>query len=261
MVPIGLFDTLDACEGPTNKLQLDCRWADPSAGDSLGLLPPADENLALRAVRMLRDQAGVDAGISMTLIKRIPSAAGLGGGSSNAAAALLAANEIWDLGLSRSELAKLGAQLGSDVPFFFGNNAAVCRGRGERIEPQAGLSPLHFVVVRPPAGLSTADVYRNCEVPAKPRSGTELLAALRAGDMRQLPNQIFNRLQAAAKTLSPWVDRLRTEMAGQDCLADQLSGSGTSYFGICRHARHARRVARRLQSRGVGRVYAASTCN
>ncbi len=262
MVPIGLYDTLIACDEPSGAIQLDCRWADRvSTGDSLGELPPAEDNLACRAAQLLRQRAGVDRGISLTLTKRIPSEAGLGGGSSDAAAALLAANEIWNLGYGRPQLAELASELGSDVPFFLGVGAAVCRGRGERIEPQSRLAPLHVVVVRPPVGLSTAEVYRNCQVALQPHRVEPLIAALRSGDTRNLRALTFNRLQTAAASLCPWVECLQRELASQDCLAHQMSGSGTSYFGICRHARHARRVAGRLQSRGLGRIYAASTCN
>ena len=98
----------------------------------------------------------------MRLVKRIPSAAGLGGGSSDAAAALTLANDAWGLGWSPAQLSRLGSELGSDVPSFFAGGPAVCRGRGEQVEPVAGLGMLHFVVVRPPAGLATADGYRAC---------------------------------------------------------------------------------------------------
>jgi 4-diphosphocytidyl-2-C-methyl-D-erythritol kinase len=262
MVPISLYDTLAARDDPAGNLQLDCWW--DVAGDdgtSLGELPSSENNLAYRAVRLLRERAGIDRGISLRLSKTIPSAAGLGGGSSDAAAALLAANEVWHLNWSRGQLAELAAELGSDIPFFILGGAAICRGRGERIEPLAGATPLHFVVVRPPVGLSTAAVYKHCQVAAQPRGVAPLVAALRAGDVRNLDQLIHNRLQDAAEALCPWIATLERELAGQDCLADQMSGSGTSYFGICRHARHARRVARRLQSRGIGRVYTASTCN
>lgn len=262
MVPIGVYDTLEAREDPGGALHLDCHWAPGiSAGPGSGDLPPMEANLAYRAVRLLRERAAVETGIRLRLTKRIPSESGLGGGSSDAAAALLAANAVWNLGYDGAQLAELAAQLGSDVPFFLGTGAAVCRGRGEKIESQAGLAPLHVVVVRPPVGLATAAVYGKCEVPAAPRRVEPLLAALRSGDARNLNRLIHNRLQPAAESLCPWVERVKREMAGQDCLADQMSGSGTSYFGICRHARHARRVAGRLQSRGVGRVYVASTCN
>jgi len=256
MVPIGLYDTLYAWADPSGQMRLDCRWAGrDSTRDSLGHLPAEHENLAMRAVQLLRDRAAVDVGIGMRLVKRIPSEAGLGGGSSDAAAALLAANRVWRLGWTRPALAELAAELGSDVPFFVGRGAAIGRGRGERLETIANLLPLHFVVIRPPQGLPTAKVYANCRVPRQARSSAGLVAALRAGDTRNLRSLVYNRLEEAAESLSPWVGRVRRELAGQDCLAAQMTGSGTAYFGICRHARHARRVAGRLQARGLGRVY------
>ena len=122
-------------------------------------MPEGPDNLVVRAVELVRRRAGVRRGAKLLLVKRIPAAAGLGGGSSDAAAALVAANEGWRLGRSRDELADWAAELGSDVPFFLAGGPAICRGRGERVEPVAGLGALDFVVVRPPEGLSTAAVY------------------------------------------------------------------------------------------------------
>ena len=263
-------DLLPKLESPIAEIDsgfpqvlVDCRWATRFGGPDypLGPLPPAAENLATRAVELLRRRSGIERGIAIELFKHIPSAAGMGGGSSDAAAALLAANAVWNLGWTRAALGQLGAELGSDVPFFLGSGAAVCRGRGERIEEVAGLGPIHFVVVRPPEGLSTAKVYAACRVADKPRSVAPLIEVLRGGDTRRLGGLVHNRLEAAAGTLSPWIGRLQHELAAEDCLAAQMSGSGSAYFGICRHARHARRVARRLQARGIGHVCAVSTSN
>jgi 4-diphosphocytidyl-2-C-methyl-D-erythritol kinase len=261
MVPISLCDTLIASSESTGRVRLACHWALPPSQscDALSELPPEPQNLVTRAVELLRTRAGVAYGVSLQLIKRIPTAAGLGGGSSDAAAALLAVNALWDLGWSHTALAQLGGELGSDVPFFFAHGPAACRGRGEQVETVAGLGDLHFVLVRPPEGLATAKVYANCRVPQRPCAMAPLIGALRRGDTRRLRQQIHNRLEEAATPLSPWIARLRREFAAQDCLAAQMSGSGSSYFGICRHARHARRVAQRLQARGLGRVYAVST--
>jgi 4-diphosphocytidyl-2-C-methyl-D-erythritol kinase len=256
MVPIDLCDTLVARADSSGQMRLDCRVAEGDARRSdLGSLPADDDNLAMRAARLLRERAGVEAGIAMRLVKRIPWEAGLGGGSSDAAAALVAANTVWGLGWTREKLAELAAELGSDVPFFLWEQAAVCRGRGERIEPLAGLPTLHCVLVRPPEGLPTAAVYARCRVPAEPNRLEPLVAALKAGDERNLRRLVHNRLEEAAEGLTPWIGRVRREFARHDCLADQMTGSGTAYFGICRHARHARRVAGRLQARGLGRVY------
>jgi 4-diphosphocytidyl-2-C-methyl-D-erythritol kinase len=272
MVPVGLWDDVVARDDPSGAVTIGCRWAAPAgnaptalaptalAPTALGVLPPAAENLATKAVERLRARAGVAAGISLEIVKRIPSAAGLGGASSDAAAALVAANAVWNLGWDRAALALVAAELGSDVPFFLYDRPAVCRGRGERIEPVAGLGSLDYVIVRPPEGLATAEVYARCEAPREPRRVEALVSALRRGDTRRLVGLVHNRLQGAASSLSCWIARLEREFARQECLAAQMSGSGSSYFGICRHARHARRVAQRLQARGVGQVFAVSGC-
>ena len=196
----------------------------------------------------------------MRLVKRIPVRAGLGGGSSDAAAALVAANLGWNLGLHAGELARWPPQLGSDVPFFLAGGPAICRGRGERIEPAAGLGPWNFVVVRPPEGLATAEVYAVCRVAERPRSVDPLVEALRRGNASAAGRLLWNRLQPAAARLSPWIERLRETFAEQDLWGHGMSGSGTSYFGLCRHARQARRLARCLQATGIGSVFAVRTC-
>ena len=99
-----------------------------------------------------------------------------------------------------------------------------------------------FVVVRPPEGLATAAVYGCAGRPSEPQTAWPLIEALRQGDWRQVGRRLLNRLQPAAETLSPWVKRLQQEFSRLDFLGHGMSGSGTSYFGLCRHARHARRV-------------------
>lgn len=263
VAPIDLFDTLYFREQDDGPIQLRCCRASGFAKRDphwFAGLPDGDENLVLRAVELLRRRSGERRGASIRLIKRIPTAAGLGGGSSDAAAALAAANAAWGLGWSWRELAQLGAELGSDVPLFFVGGPALCRGRGEQIEPVAPIGPLHVVLVRPPEGLSTAAVYGACS-PGKPaRDVRPLLVALSRGEFSRAGRYLFNRLEEAAENLSPWIRRLRAEFDKTDCFAHQMSGSGTCYFGLCRHAGHARRIARRLSARGVGMAFALEGC-
>ncbi|HUY36974.1 MAG TPA: 4-(cytidine 5'-diphospho)-2-C-methyl-D-erythritol kinase [Pirellulales bacterium] len=267
MVPIGLFDTLHFQLDPSGRIVLDCRTTSPYGGTAspYGVmgeqLPAGSENIVVRAVDLVRRRFAVPQGARVRLIKRIPMAAGMAGGSSDAAAALVAICHLWELSLSFEQLSQLAEELGSDVPFFLGRGAAVCRGRGERLEPVAGLGNLWFVVVKPPEGLSTADVYRACHPAERPRRVEALIEALRAGRLARAGAGLRNALQPAAETLSPWVRRLSREFASLDCLGHQMSGSGTSYFGLCRHARHARRVAACLRARGVGQCYAVQGTN
>jgi 4-diphosphocytidyl-2-C-methyl-D-erythritol kinase len=140
------------------------------------------------------------------------------------------------------------------------STAAICRGRGEQIEPVTNLGTLHFVVVRPPVGLSTQAVYAACRPGQPVRAVAPLVDALRSGDWRGVRGGLHNRLEEAADGLSEWIGRLRTHFAALDCVAAQMSGSGSSYSGVCRNARHARRVAAQLQSLDVGRVFVAMSC-
>jgi 4-diphosphocytidyl-2-C-methyl-D-erythritol kinase len=263
MCPVTIFDTLYFLRNPHNKLEFRCffsfRQNTFPETESRGI-PEDSKNIAVQAVELLRQHAGVDAGAKIYLIKRIPSAAGLGGGSSDAAAVLTAANIVWGLKWPISKLARIAANLGSDVPFFLAGGQAICRGRGEQVEPAGAWGMLYFVVVRPPAGLATEAVYGVCRPAESPLSALPLIQVLKQGNRNQAGRMLFNRLQAAASTLTPWIDRLQGEFGRLDCLGHAMTGSGSSYFGICRHARHARRIARRLQSLAVGNVYAVRNC-
>ena len=258
MVPIDLFDELFFESDSSGQVAVECAWASANiraAHATLGKLPDSASNLATRAVELLKQRAGVNHGARIRLLKRIPLAAGLGGGSADAAAALIAANLAWNLGWSRERLAQVAAELGSDVPFFLYGGSAICRGRGEKIEPVTDLGIWHAVVVKPPEGLSTADVYRNCRPTNEPRPIEPLVAAMRRGDCRGIAIYLANRLEPAAAELSPSIGELSREFRRLDCVAAQMSGSGSSDFGICRSARHARRMASLLRARNVGRVF------
>lgn len=268
MTPIGIYDTLYVAPAPYGTVRFQCGWAAgiaARAGSVAGAggpeaVPTGGDNLVVRALERLRRRAGVEAGATVRLIKRIPLAAGLGGASSDAAAALVGANRLWALGWSRERLAEVAAEIGSDVPFFLQAGAAVARGRGERLAPLAGLGTLHVVVVRPPAGLSTGLVYQHCQPATAPRRVEPVADALRRGRAAEVGRGLFNRLQTAAEQLSPWIGRLRNAFERVDCLGHQMSGSGTGYFGICRSARQARRMAGQLRAAGWEAVFPASTC-
>ncbi len=263
MCPISLFDTLYFKEEPGGQLELTCERVSGSAGENYPVpaeVPEGPENLALRAVELYRRRAGVVSGARLRLVKRIPVAAGLGGGSSDAAAALVAASLAWGRRLPRQELFALAAEIGSDVPFFLAGGPAICRGRGERVEPVVSTRRWHFVVVHPPAGLSTAEVYRACRPAQTPASSAPMLRAFARGDLAAVGRSLFNRLEPLAARLSEWVTRLKEELADSELVGFAMSGSGSSCFGLCRHRRHARRLAERFRARGIGNVFAAASC-
>jgi 4-diphosphocytidyl-2-C-methyl-D-erythritol kinase len=257
MAPVNLYDSLmfrvapppEAGEAPVS---LHCCWA---SHQSRPELPQDGKNLVVRAADLLRLRAGVESGASIRLVKRIPVQSGLGGGSSDAAATLLAANIGWGLGWSREQVSAVAAEVGSDVPFFLHGGPAICQGRGERVTPVGPLGALHAVVAQPPQGLSTAAVYGRCRPAAAPKKSNSMCEALRTGSLRQAAAHMHNGLQRAAAELSPWIDRLADEFRRLDCPAHQLTGSGSCYFGLFPTAAAARRAGRKLVARNVGAVY------
>jgi 4-diphosphocytidyl-2-C-methyl-D-erythritol kinase len=268
LVPLRMYDSISMRATPSKpavclSLAVGLRSL---AAQEQRLLPPSDnDNLVVRALELLRARSGCTAGAEVELIKRIPMAAGLGGGSSDAAAALMLGNRAWRIDWPLEKLAPLAAELGSDIPFFLQSRPAICRGRGERVESIGAIRSTHFVLVQPPAGLSTAEVYREFAAISATRneqyrSAAALVPNLRQGNLSGLAKQLKNSLQAAAARLSPWVEKTRAAFAGLDFIGHQLSGSGTCYFGICRHTQHARRLATTLRMQQLGLVYVTRSC-
>lgn len=265
MVPVRLadsisFTTLYPVSGATpGEIRLDVRYSGPLCQQNkFQQIPTGPQNLVVRALHRLRERSNCELGARVELVKRIPAAAGLGGGSSDAAAALRLANHTWGIGWSTERLSALAAEIGSDVPFFLDGGAAICRGRGELVQRLSPLAPQHVVIVKPPIELSTADVYRALdELPHEPASARIVpLAALATRGAWELGRQMRNALQRAAGSLTSWIEKLRKTFDEFDLVGHQLSGSGSAYFGICRHAQQARRIANILRLRQLGLVYA-----
>ncbi len=260
MVSVGLYDTLKITADPAGDLSLSCHDAGAvRSGDPARELPPVDRaNLVLRAAELLRATTGTPQGARIELIKRIPLAAGLAGGSSDAAAALVGLNRLWRLGLSSSELHDLGARLGSDVPFFLcPSAAAICRGRGEIIEPQALPLRLHFVIARPRTGLSTALVFKHCHPSSVGWSANDLVDAWARADLNRATRYFHNTLQEPAEKLNSEVTTLKAWFSRQPFAGHMMTGSGTGYFGLCRSHRQALQLASRLKAIRLGDVFVA----
>lgn len=248
MLTVDLFDRLEIAEDPTGAISLHCD--DPS-------LPTDAANLVVQAAERLKVLTGTSRGASITLSKSIPAQAGLGGGSSDAAATLTALNQLWETGVSEDRLDALAGTIGSDVTFFRHAPAAVCRGRGERVEPWSLKVPLTFVLVCPPLGSGTADVYRNLNPPERPRPIGPFLEALTTGETRAIGQALFNRLQPVAEALRPPLRTVRDALLKlvPSCLDGTLmSGSGSAFFGLAPSPDAAIAAARRLEPLGLGQV-------
>jgi 4-diphosphocytidyl-2-C-methyl-D-erythritol kinase len=227
MQAVDLSDDLEISPRPDSALSLEC--SDPR-------LPCDERNLVLRAALALREQTGVRAGAHFRLTKRIPAEAGLGGGSSDAAGALVGLNAAWGLGLSTEALRQVAAAVGSDVAFFLYGGTARCTGRGEAVEPLPVAAEFHYVVVVPRVSVSTAEAYRRLHFPLTPAgaSASMFLHSLLAGDVAGMGESLYNRLEAPAFSIHPVLSDVKAELAATRLFAGvAMTGSGSALFGLC----------------------------
>ncbi len=213
-------------------------------------VPDDERNLAYRAVKLLTKKTGVRHGLEVKIVKRIPVAAGLGGGSSNAATVLRALNDLWELDLPEPELEKLGLELGSDVPFFLRGGTCIAGGRGEELTQIGRGGALELVLVHPPVKVSSEWSYHN--VPAElTRSGSStsmVKVALASGRPELLSNHLVNDLAEAVRPAHKVVKTIERKLRSAGALGVLMSGSGPTVFGIAADAESADRVAAKLQS-------------
>ena len=265
MVPIALYDTLTFKLRPDDEITLSSCCA---VGNKI-TMPSSADNLVTRAVKLLQQRieggsSSTTFGLDICLFKRIPAAAGLGGGSSDAAAALVAANYLWQAGLSAVELSELALQIGSDVPFFLSGSAARCRGRGELLTPLNIPAALDVVLIKPRVGLATAEVFAEYAA----RQGTRvddrvaadnILSACASGRAPEIGKWLYNRLVDSALRLQPELQQLQAELLALGLPGVQMTGSGSTFYLICRHARQARNIAEKLSHRGHAAVFHTRT--
>jgi 4-diphosphocytidyl-2-C-methyl-D-erythritol kinase len=251
-------------------------------GEGADGVPEDGGNLASRAAGALLRASGPGArdapGLAIRITKRIPVAAGLAGGSADAAAALVACNELWGTGLSQQELCELASDIGSDVAFGLLGGTAIGIGRGEQVTPVLTSGTFHWVLAFADGGLSTADVYAACDrmraskesrrakerkvstasIP-DPVLDNALIAALRSGDPAEVGPLLSNDLQSAAISLRPELRRALTAGRELGALGAMVSGSGPTCAFLAKNRRHAQGLAAALAGAGVCRTVAQVT--
>jgi 4-diphosphocytidyl-2-C-methyl-D-erythritol kinase len=228
---------IERADAPSVALRLESPQSGAPA-DASNLAPADSSNLAARAAELFLAETGLALRVAIALRKHTPVAAGLGGGSSDAAAVLRALAAFAPTALAPDSLAKLALRLGADVPFFLDPRAAFVRGIGERIEPVRGLPELPLVLANPGEPLSTREVFRVHDVlhPARSAEAERVGAAPDFARLRRDPGAwaalVHNDLEPAALRLCPAIGRLRTELTARGARAVGLSGSGPTLFGI-----------------------------
>ncbi|HTV63049.1 MAG TPA: 4-(cytidine 5'-diphospho)-2-C-methyl-D-erythritol kinase [Verrucomicrobiae bacterium] len=247
MQPVNLCDEL-AFERCETGIRLSC---------SEKTLPTDSRNLVFRAAEKFFAAAKISNGVKIHLRKKIPLAAGLGGGSGNAAATLLALNELFDAPLASENLQEIAAALGSDVPFFLQGKPALALGRGEKIRPLDEFPALDgkaFLLIHPGFGISTPWAYQNLArfpeaLNGRPGRAGELIAKLRANDWPGAAGGFFNSLEAPAFEKFPVLKLYQEFFAANGALATLMSGSGSTTFAIAENTTAAESLAEKFKSR------------
>ena len=214
-------------------------------------LPADEKNLAYRAAKLVIETCGLSSGVSIRLTKRIPIAAGLAGGSADAAAVLRGMNELFSLSLGDAELCALGARLGSDIPFTLLGGTMLAEGRGEKLRRLPDFPATPVVLAKPPVSVSTAWAYQAYDAQESPEhpDNAAVERALAAGSREDAATHLYNVLERVTISKYGIVSRYKEQMKEAGAIASMMSGSGPTVFGLARTQAEAEHIARSLRQR------------
>lgn len=256
---VGLYDEVDVVAGSPG-VRVEMRMT----GEIPGTVPDTSENLVTRAAALLAERTGDLAGADIAIAKGIPIGAGLGGGSADAAAALVTLTEMTAAPVDRETLMDIALRLGSDVPYCIEGGTALATGRGEHLTPLSVGSPMWFVLAGPAFPLATRDVYEAWDEQALPTgpSSVAITLALGAGDAPEVAVLLHNDLEAAATALEPRLADCKEAIRAAGALGAAMTGSGPTMFGIAGGEDHAGEVAARIAGdfQWVRTVPSQATC-
>ena len=224
-------------------------------------LPADGNNLAYRAAVLLREYAKTGKGVHIHLEKKIPLAAGLAGGSADAAAVLRGLNQLWQLGLSLDELSKLAAELGSDVPFCLYNGTMLATGRGEIVKPLPPIPDCYVILAKPAVEVSTAWVYGRFaanEIRVRPDINA-MRENLAQGNLAGVASRLTNVLESVTIPAYPQIAEIKNVMLTYGAMAALMSGSGPTVFGLAGSQTQAEWIAGQLKAQGVPEIFVAKT--
>lgn len=231
---------------------------------NLSFLPVNENNLVYKAARLLQEEFALTDGISVKLTKRIPVAAGMAGGSTDAAAMLYAMNQLYDLGLSRRELMKRGVQIGADVPYCLMRGTALAEGIGEKLTPLPPMPKCQILIAKPPISVSTKMVYEkldSCEIKEHPDIDG-ILDGLKNQDLEQVAASLGNVLEKVTVEAYPVIAQIKECMMEAGALGAMMSGSGPTVFGIFRDRRTAKEAFTKVKAQNLAKqIYLANVHN
>ena len=234
MQTINLYDTLTltATEEPGIQLHI-----------NLSSLPCNENNLVVKAAKLMMDTYHITQGVKIELLKHIPIAAGMAGGSADAAATLKAMNELFQLGASREDLMRLGVTLGADIPYCIMEGTALSEGIGEVLTPLPAMPSCHILVVKPNVNVSTKFVYQNLKINENTKHPDidGMVASIHKNDLHGIIDRLGNVLETVTIPKHPKVEQIKKDMLNMGALGTLMSGSGPTVFGIFRNYSSAKR--------------------
>lgn len=243
MQTISLYDELDLRKVKQPGIQVKT---------NLYYLPTNENNLVYRAAKLLMDEFGIDGGISINLKKTIPVAAGMAGGSSDAAAVLWGVNQMYGLGLSRTDLMERGVKLGADVPYCILRGTALAEGIGEKLSVLPSMPKCWILIAKPGISVSTKFVYENLHAndlrPEQHPDVDAMIAAMKEKDLSLLASRMGNVLETVTVPAYPVIDEIKKCMVENGALGSMMSGSGPTVFGIFDSQAKARKAFRAVRS-------------
>lgn len=228
---------------------------------NLFYLPVNENNLAYRAAKMLIDEFTIKEGVHISLEKHIPVAAGMAGGSSNAAAVLYGMNRLFQLGLTDQELMERGVKLGADVPYCIMRGTVLAEGIGEELTPLPAMPKCHVLLAKPPISVSTQKVYEKLDAQkvTKHPDIDGILLGLQTGDLKKITSSMGNVLENVTITEYPQIERIKDVMKEEGALNAMMSGSGPTVFGIYDDKMLARRAAARIREEQLAKQVHVTT--
>lgn len=228
---------------------------------NLFYLPVNENNLAYRAAKMLIDEFAIKEGVHISLEKHIPVAAGMAGGSSNAAAVLYGMNRLFQLGLTDQELMDRSVQLGADVPYCIMRGTVLAEGIGEKLTPLPAMPKCHVLLAKPPISVSTQKVYEKLDAQevTKHPDIDGILLGLQTGDLKKITSSMGNVLENVTITEYPQIERIKDVMKEEGALNAMMSGSGPTVFGIYDDKMLARRAAARIREEQLAKQVHVTT--
>jgi 4-diphosphocytidyl-2-C-methyl-D-erythritol kinase len=234
MQTIQLHDTISIQE-ITSGVEIKC---------TAPYVPSNSSNIAYKAAEAIINNYKLDAGVRIVIDKKIPVAAGLAGGSTDAAAVLKGINTLFKLGISQNELMKIGKTIGADVPYCIMGGTALAEGIGEELTQLTPLDNIPIVLVKPRIGVSTAWVYKSLDlniVDSRPNT-EQLISALEKRDIRFIAENMSNVLESVTKAKYPVIEKIKKDLVEKGAIGSMMSGSGPTVFGLFEDAERAKRA-------------------